>query len=174
VAEELTGRWRDTRGGDVVEIVGQPGKRYELQWCERGTREVKRELVEVVPIGTRYYLFSVGGEIPAPEGGTVLFPVCRAKLDHGGMTLDALSPVALRGWLEQHPDALMWRLADPPSPTTVPASSRTVRYPNLHAQLAEIERPLILTDSPERIRQFLVEHEDEATLFKRIVELKKD
>lgn len=113
--------------------------------------------VDLVPLGRfRYLFFRSEGE------GTQLLPAYRIEFaDRGNeLHLSLLNTFYIGHFLQTHPGMLRYEEA-PGFFTTRPSTTRPATEPSTQPTPAN----LILTDTPAKIRQLLIRHQDDANWF---------
>jgi hypothetical protein len=153
----LEGTWRWPDAGEVRIESKSPGV-YVLipltkpspatQPDEQGIR------FELVQIGHYRYLFPT--DLASPRR-TSLFFCCRTEFVADQLRLRALNMEGLADYLRQNPEALTFKWHSVPPVLTQPGKPEPVA--------------MTLTDSPQRIRQFMAQHEDDPGFVKDVLTL---
>ena len=167
----LVGTWQYPDG--KLRITRGPGRSYRVGTPDaRATTRGAGLTYDLVPLGRRRYLF------PRPEGvdlGTVLFQSYQVRRIRGGLCLRVLDVGALAERLRaggSEGEVLKYETLD--VHTGVYAATRPARDAATRpARDERLIQNLVITDSPRRIRQFLIEHKDDATLFGEEVVLRR-
>ena len=153
----LVGTWRGP-GGDFT-IRRGPGRSYRTDGEEGPTD------FDLVRIGRRLYLFP---RVPSSGLGTVLFQSCQVRRVRRQLHLRPLDVAVLADRLRRGGAPLAHEAIDLHTgvflgtrPATRPATSTaTTTAPD-----EVVVQNLVLTDHPRRIRQYVIDHEDDAELF---------
>lgn len=140
--------------------ISRQNKTYLLRIADLQTNspnEPHEWAVDLVPLGRyRYLFFRSDGE------GTQLLPAYRVEFaDHGNeLRLSLLNTFYIGHFLQTHPGTLNYE-ESPGFFTTRPSNTRPATEPSTQRTSAN----LILTDSPAKIREFLIRHQDDANWF---------
>lgn len=128
--------------------------------------------VDLVPLGRNRYLF-----FRSDSRGTQLLPAYRVEFaDHGNqLHLSLLNTFYIGHFLQAHPGKLSYeeapgffeRRAPASQPATEPTtqSAKLTIQPSSEPSTQPTPANIILTDSPAKIRQFLIRHQDDAHWF---------
>jgi|GEM_PF-4950251 len=137
--------------------ISRQDKSYLLRIGDSQTDSPHDWAVDLVPLGRNRYLF-----FPSQGGGTQLLPAYRVEFaDHGNeLRLSLLNTFYIGHFLQTHPGLLQYEEA-PGFFTTRPSTTQPTTEPSTRPEPAN----LILTDSPAKIRQFLIRHQDDANWF---------
>src|SRR5689334_17819165 len=169
--QRLIGKWSWTGGWGFpegeIEFVRGPGKSYFIKdvtprqesETQSESDTVKSEPVpmDLIRLGKYRYLFFRSKD---PEIGTVLFPSYRVEfMFHGQeLRLRLLNTIAIGRFLQEHRDALKFEESEPWSGFLHPTTSESQTRP---AETRPTPTNLILTDTPAKIRRFLIRHQDD-------------
>jgi hypothetical protein len=125
----------------------------------------------LVPIGKYRYLFFADWEDGREKWtGTLLFPCFRVEVHRRKLILRMLSVVKIGRDLEEHPHTLSYRQVFPATQAADPAatepSTRSSQPPASRSATQPDTQPaglgiIVLTDSPQRIRAYLIRHQDD-------------
>lgn len=151
---QLVGHWHLGE----LRIARGVGKSYRLISPATQPSDRPQEWTcDLVRIGKYQYLFPVSDD---PRfSGTVLFPVYRVEADAHSLRLRLLNAAMAAKVLCEKPDELRHR--------KVPAGGlyKVVGPPTQPATTEPVFVNIVLTDEPERIRQFLIRHQDDEDWF---------
>ena len=162
-----TGAWGFPEG--TIEFIRGPDKSYlvritdltlpENNETESGNRSAKAGglPMDLIRLGKYGYLFVRSNE---PETGTLLFPSYRVEFTYRGreLCLRLLNTFASERFLETHPDVL--RFEETPLSRSLHSTTRMANETR-PAETWPRSKDLILTDSPAKIRRFLIRHQDD-------------
>lgn len=171
---QLLGIWSvsDANGQPAVLIIARgDGKEYRfssLPLQPAGSSGDSAEM-DLVRLGKYEYYF-----LKAPEfSGTVLFPAYRVRVTGREMRISLLNEPQFVEELKRHlgmlayteqPVAALRPAEGQPAPTTRPvAASQPTTWP--------AATNVVLTDRPEKIRQLLIQHEDDPNWFAEVLVL---
>lgn len=158
----LVGEWR--AGDDDVRIVRAEEGTYRVD-STSGGRLVEPVRMELARVGNRMYLFPVGSE---NDVATVLLGACQIEVAGSEFRARFLNTAELLDRLyAERPPPLAFKEANPkPGRLTVtPATTTPATRPRGGS--------VILTDAPEKIRAYLIAHQDDAKLFEPTVAARK-
>jgi len=152
----LLGTWRGPDG--IVDIARGPGRSYRITSPDADSEAPGTGLTyDLVPLGRKRYLFA---QSPGSGVGTMLYGSCRVRREHGQLCLRALDVFALEERLQRQPGTLRYETVE------VHTGLHPVQRSATGPARAEVPiQNLILTDSPKRIRQYLIRHENDRQLF---------
>lgn len=112
---------------------------------------------DLVRMGKYRYLFPVSDD---PRfSGTLLFPVYRVETDADSLRLRLLNVAMAAKVLRENPDELRHRQVP------VQGIYKVVGPPTQPATTEPVFVNIVLTDEPDRIRQFLIRHQDDEGWF---------
>lgn len=137
--------------------ISQQGKSYMLRVGDPQTGSPHDWTVDLVRLGRLRYLF-----FRSDGGGTQLLPAYRVEFADRGheLRLSLLNTLYIGHFLQTHPDIL--RYEEAPGFFTTP---RSVTRPTTEPSTRPTPANLILTDDPAKIRQFLIQHQDDQNWF---------
>lgn len=160
----LVGTWRGGEGALIIRRAA--GRSYRAATADGAADSID---VDLVPLGGRRYLFPRATQ---PGVGTVLFPCYQVRVARRELRLRPLDVAALAEQLRRTPGALTYE--ETPLHAGVSSGGRPASAPATGPAARERVAPnLVLTDSPARIRRYLIDHQDDAELFGEEVVLTK-